>query len=169
MKNSKASSLVSLREITSDNIHAVLALSVTDQQKKVYPRSNGWSIAEGHYPTDDDPVWIRAIYAGNTPVGFMMTSEAPELGTYFLWRLMIDAQHQSQGYGKKALALLIARIVASPNAKELITSHLKGPGNPGPFYLKVGFEYTGEMIDRDHVMKMSLAPQPSSAAKGRLL
>ena len=63
------------------------------------------------------------------------------------------------------MALLIARIVATPNAEELITSHLEGPGNPGPFYLKVGFEYTGEVIDdNDHVMKISLAPKPASRA-----
>jgi diamine N-acetyltransferase len=161
----EASSRVSLREISSDNLHAVLGLSVTDQQREVYPRSNGWSIAEGHYPPDDDLVWMRAIYAGDTPVGFMMTSEAGEQGKYFLWRLMIDADHQGRGYGFEALAQLIARISDTPNPEELITSHLKGPGNPGPFYRKVGFEYTGEMIgERDHVMKMSLAPQSSSLA-----
>ncbi len=75
---------VSLREITPKNIHAVLALEVTDEQKRVYPRSNGYSIAEGHYPSDGDPVWMRAIYAGETPVGFLMTSEAPDCGEYFL-------------------------------------------------------------------------------------
>ncbi len=78
MTNWEASSQVSLREITSDNLRAVLGLSVTDQQSEVYPRSNAWSIAEGHYPSDDDLVWMRAIYAGDTPVGFIMTSEAPE-------------------------------------------------------------------------------------------
>ncbi len=165
MTNREASSQVSLREITSDNLRAVLGLSVTDQQSEVYPRSNAWSIAEGHYPSDDDLVWMRAIYAGDTSVGFMMTSEAPEQGKYFLWRLMIDADHQGLGYGFEALAQLIARIVDTPNAEELITSHLKGPGDAGPFYRKVGFEYTGEVIgDRDHVMKMSLAPRSSSPA-----
>ena len=164
MTDSKASSRVSLREITSENLVAVLELSVADQQKEVYPRSNAWSIAEGTYPSDDDPVWIRAIYAGDTPVGFIMTSEAPEQGMYFLWRLMIDARYQGLGHGFEAMALLIARVVATPNAKELITSHLKGPGDPGPFYLKVGFGYTGEMLDRDHVMKMSLVPKPSPRA-----
>jgi diamine N-acetyltransferase len=163
--DSKSSSQVGLREITSDNLRAILELSVTDQQMEVYPRSNAWSITEGHYPLDDDPVWIRAIYAGDTPVGFMMTSEAPDQGKYFLWRMMIDAHHQGRGYGFEAMAILIARIVATPTAEELITSHLDGPGDAGPFYLKVGFEYTGEMIgDGDRVMKMRLAPQQSPPA-----
>ncbi len=152
--NNKSAS-VSLRKITSENIRAILALSVSEEQKKVYPRSNGHSIAEAHYPPDDDPVWLRAIYAGETPVGFIMTSEAPDQGKYFLWRLMIDAKYQSKGYGSQAVELLIERIRASPNPEELITSHLKDVGDAGTFYQRLGFVYTGEILgDSDHVMKM---------------
>jgi diamine N-acetyltransferase len=147
------STQVSLREITSQNIKAVLGLSVTKEQKKVYPRSNAYSIAEGHYPVDDDPVWMRAIYAGEVPVGFLMTSEAPDRGEYFLWRLMIDAKHQRKGYGSRAVKLLIARIRASPNAKVLMVSHLMDDNNADSFYQRLGFEYTDELRHgRDHVM-----------------
>jgi diamine N-acetyltransferase len=146
---------VSLREITSDNLKSVLRLSVAEEQKKVYPRSNAYSIAEGHYPGDEDPVWIRAIYAGEEPVGFLMTSEAPERGEYFLWRLMIDGNHQRKGYGFRAVELLIERIKNSPNPKVLMTSHLKGDGDAGTFYEKLGFVYTGEVLNGcDHVMRI---------------
>ena len=67
---------VSLREITGRNLRAVLALRVTEGQRKVYSRSNAYSIAEGHYPPDDDPVWIRAIYAGEIPVGLRIADRA---------------------------------------------------------------------------------------------
>ena len=150
--------VVSLQEITSKNIKAILALRVSEEQKKVYPRSNGYSIAEGHYPADDDPVWMRAIYAGEVTVGFLMTSEAPDRGEYFLWRLMIDASHQGRGYGSRAVELLIERITASGNAKELVTSHLKDDGNAGAFYQKIGFVYTGEVLDGcDHLMRNDLS------------
>ena len=145
---------VSLREIDSDNLSSVLGLEVTESQKKVYPRSNAYSIAEGHYPTDDDPVWMRAIYAGDTPVGFLMTSEAPDQGDYFLWRLMIGGQFQSRGYGQRAVQLLIERIRSLPNAKCLITSHLKDDGDAGPFYQRLGFAYTGEIAGDDHLMRI---------------
>jgi len=159
VKQSNGNSMsVSLREITSHNLMAVLGLKVTEEQRKVFPPSNARSIAEGHYPKDDDPVWIRAIYAGEVPVGFMMTSEAPEKGEYFLWRFMIDASHQGKGYGYRAIELLIRRIKASPNPKALLTSHLKGDVDAGPFYQKFDFEYTGEIIgDGDHVMKLDLS------------
>jgi diamine N-acetyltransferase len=135
---------VSLREITSDNLDLVLRLSVTEEQEKVYPRSNAYSIAEAHVANDAS--WIRAVYAGETPVGFLMTSEAPEKGEYFLWRLMVDARHQGKGYGRRAVELLIERIANLQNAKVLWASHLKEDGDAGGFYRKLGFEYTGETI-----------------------
>ena len=158
---------VTLRDITSDNIKAILALSVAEEQEKVYPRSNGYSIAEGHFPADDDPVWMRAIYADEIPVGFLMTSEVPNRGEYFLWRLMIDALHQGRGYGSRAVKLLIERIKDSGNAKELITSHLRNDGDAGTFYQKFGFEYTGEIMDdRDHVMKMEFTRNSDATLSG---
>ena len=148
---------VTLREVTGKNLKAILALSVTEEQKKVYPCSNAYSIAEGHYPPDDDSVWIRAIYAGEVPVGVLMTSEAPDRGEYFLWRLMIDARYQGKGYGARAVELLMERIKGSLNAKALVTSHLENNRDAGSFYQKLGFEYTGEILDGcDHVMKIGL-------------
>jgi diamine N-acetyltransferase len=146
---------VSLREISNENLGPILSLDVTENQKTVYPRSNAYSIAEGHYPADDDPVWIRAIYAGDTPVGFLMTSEAPNQGEYFLWRLMVGAQYQGKGYGVQAVELLMDRLRNTPNPKSLITSHLKGDGDAGSFYERLGFSYTGEVAGGiDHVMKV---------------
>jgi diamine N-acetyltransferase len=146
---------VTLREITRENIKAILALKVSERQKKVYPRSNGYSIAEGHYPPDDNPVWMRAIYAGEQPVGFLMTSEAPEDGEFAIWRIMVDENHQGKGYGSQAIGLLIKRIEAFPKASTLYTSHMKGDGNAGPFYQRLGFKYTGEVLGGyDYQMKI---------------
>ena len=139
---------MSLRAITSENLRMVLALTVSVNQKQVYPRSNAYSIAEGNYPRDDDPVWMRAIYAHEVPVGFIMTSESPENGEYFLWRLMVDQNHQGHGYGSAAVDLLIARIEASGNGKFLLTDHLEGDGNAGSFYTRHGFRYTGEVLHK---------------------
>ena len=156
--------VVTLREITPENIRAVLGLSVAPEQRSVYPRSNGYSIAEGHYPGDDDPVWMRVIYANETPVGFLMTSEAPDRGEYFVWRLMVDAEHQGKGYGSRAMKLLIERIRASGNARRLLTSHLKGQGDAGGFYQKLGLVYTGEVIDGiDYVMEIAFLSEGSAA------
>lgn len=155
---------VTLREINRHNLQAVLALEVSPEQKVVYPRSNAYSIAEGHFPADDDPVWMRAIYADETPVGFMMTSEVPSEGIYFLWRIMIDRLHQGHGYGGRAIELLIERIYQNGNPQYLLTSHLKGDRDAGRFYESLGFRYTGEIIDgKDHMMKLPLPADPPSS------
>jgi diamine N-acetyltransferase len=146
---------ISLQEISHENLESVLVLHVTESQKKHYPRSNAQSIAEGHYPTDDDPVWIRAIYADGTPVGLLMTSEAPDQGEYFLWRIMVDAKYQSKGYAAQAVQTLIQRIKDTPNGKSLITSHLKGNIVVGRLFENLGFSYTGEMFgEMDRLMRL---------------
>ena len=123
--------------------------------KSVQRFHNPSSVLVPSYPPDDDPVWMRAIYAGDTPVGFLMTSEAPDRGDYFLWRLMIDARFQGNGYGEQAVKLLIERIRRTPDAKCLVTSHLKGDGDAGGLYEKLGFSYTGEVMGgADFVMRM---------------
>ena len=138
--------MITLQELSGKNIHAVLALDVGEDQKDVYPRSNAYSIAEGHFPSDDDPVWMCAICEDNTPIGFMMTSEIPERGEYFLWRMMIDARHQGRGHGLRAMELLFDRIKQNGNPRVLLLSHLKANTRAGLFYQQLGFVYTGEQV-----------------------
>lgn len=151
------STKISLRELNHENLESILSLDVTESQKAVYPRSNAHSIAEAQYPADDDPVWIRAIYADDVPVGFLMTSEVPDQGDYYLWRIMIDARYQSKGYALQAVEKLIQRIKNTPNGKLLITSHLKENDHAGRFFEKIGFSYTGEMLgESDRLMQMDV-------------
>jgi diamine N-acetyltransferase len=146
---------VSLREISHESLESILTLEVSEDQKALYPRSNAHSIAEAQYPADDDPVWIRAIYADENPVGFLMTSEAPDRGEYFLWRIMIDAKYQSKGYAAQAVEKLIQRIKATPNGSLLVTSHVEANDQAGRFFEKMGFAYTGETLGKsDRLMSM---------------
>ncbi len=106
--------------------------------------------------------WYRAVYADETPVGFLMLSDniPPErteyLGPYFLWRLLIDARSQGRGYGTAALDLAVASVRTRPNAEHLLTSYVAGPGGPGPFYERYGFVPTGEIDDGEPVLTLAL-------------
>jgi diamine N-acetyltransferase len=62
----------------------VLNLSVAEAQEKVVA-SNAVSIAQAYFARDR--AWFRAIYAGDTVVGFLMLEDQPEVEEYFLWRL----------------------------------------------------------------------------------
>jgi diamine N-acetyltransferase len=150
--NSSSQAAISLREVTRETVKSILNLSVAEEQQK-FVASNARSIAEAYFAKD---AWFKAIYADETPVGFLMISDIPEKAEYFLWRFMIDAEHQGKGYGRQALELLIQHIRTRPNAKAFYTSHRKGSGDPGGFYRKMGFEYTGDEEDGELVMKLEL-------------
>ena len=143
---------VSLREVTQETVNSILNLRVTKEQEQ-FVASNAISIAEAYFSED---AWFRAIYADETPVGFLMLSDQSDKGEYFLWRFMVDVQHQGKGYGRRALELLIDHVKTRPNAKELFLSHVPGTGSPEGFYRKLGFEHTGEQVGDELVMKLTL-------------
>ena len=145
---------VSLREITSETVIPICKLSETlseQQQKMVAP--NAVSIAQAHF---SDKAWFRAIYADDTPVGFVMLYDDSEKAEYFLWRLMIAGPYQGKGYGRKAIDLLIEYVKTRPGASELLTSYVPIEGGPEEFYRKLGFEPTGDVDDGEIVVKLQL-------------
>jgi len=150
-KNSQVTT-VSLREITRETVYQILALKVSKEQER-FIASNERSIAEAYFAED---AWFRAIYADETPVGFVMLSDIPEKAEYYLWRFMIDARYQGKGYGSRALELVIQHVKTRPNAKEFYTSHLRDNEAAGRFYRKFGFKYTGEETGSDLLMKLEL-------------
>ena len=146
------SAIVSLREVTRENLSDILNMSVAESQKGLVA-TNAKSIAEAHFAED---AWFRAIYADETPVGFVMLSDVPDRAEYYLWRMMVDAAHQRKGYGRRAVELLVEHVRTRPGAKELFTSHVRTEGNAGKFYHKLGFAYTGEEHDNELIMKLEL-------------
>lgn len=150
---SELSADVSLREITKDTLRDVLRLKVAPDQKR-FVASNAISIAQAHFSPDVS--WFRAIYAGDAPVGFLMLNDDPAKQKYFLWRFMVDAQHQGGGIGRRALELLIDHVRTRPGASALYVSCVPGEGSPGPFYERMGFVYTGEEEDGELMMRRDL-------------
>ena len=144
---------VSLREITKESLRPFLKMKVAEAQERMVA-NNAVSIAQAHF---EPKAWFRGIYADETPVGFIMLYDDPDEPVYFLWRLMVTAEFQGMGYGRKAIAQLVEYVKNRPNATELKVSHVPElPGNPGPFYQKLGFEYTGEEDDGELVMRLKL-------------
>lgn len=144
---------VSLREITKETLRSITALKVAPGQEGLVG-TNAESIAEAYFSRD--VAWFRAIYAGDTPVGFVMLEDDPAGGRYYLWRFMIDAQHQRTGVGRKALELVFDYVRTRPGAKAITTSCVPGEGGPGPFYEKMGFAYTGEEDEGELIMRREL-------------
>ncbi|MBX3047153.1 MAG: GNAT family N-acetyltransferase [Anaerolineales bacterium] len=150
---------ISLRPVTAHNVHDILKLSVAPSQEK-FVAPNSYSLAEALF---EPKAWYRAVYADDTPVGFMMVEEDVEQGKYYLWRFLIDAQHQGKGYGYQAMQLLIERVRRRPNAKEMTLSYVPDEHSPQGFYQKLGFVDTGEMDDDELQMRLIFEGQPTPA------
>lgn len=148
---------VSLREVTKDTVRTIIRLKVAPEQEH-FVASNAVSIAEAHF---SDIAWFRAIYAGETPIGFIMLADDPDKSEYFLWRLMIDAPQQGKGYGRRAIAQLIDYVKTRPGATELLVSYVPGEGSPRDFYLKLGFQDTGRVEEGEVILRLPLASSVS--------
>jgi diamine N-acetyltransferase len=145
-------SYVSLREVTADTVRDICRLEVSEEQKH-FVAPNAVSIAQAYF---EPKAWFRAIYADETPVGFLMLYDDTEKPFYFLWRYMIDARYQKLGFGKRAMDLLVKYVRGQPGGHELTLSCHPGEDGPEPFYRRYGFTLTGRMLDDEAEMRIDL-------------
>jgi diamine N-acetyltransferase len=146
---------VELVPITPDNVRAVYDLTVGPGQER-FVAPNGWSLAQAL--AGGELAWPRAIRADDEIVGFLMLEidpVDPQGRTYWLWRLMIGAERQARGIGRAAVELLGEEVVRR-GGSELFTSWVDLPDGPAPFYLRLGFEPTGDRIDGEIVGRLAL-------------
>jgi diamine N-acetyltransferase len=117
-------------------------------------------------------MWSVHDAATGELVGFVMISDnipAETLagddeivGPYFLWRLLIDHRHQGRGYGRATIDAVVEYVRTRPNAEFLLTSCKAGDGSPQPFYLRYGFEKTGDVKWGEELLRLDLVPRPRS-------
>ena len=145
-----------LRTVTEANIDRLIKLAVApEQQALVAPVAT--SLAQASVRTPGRPL---AIHDGDEPVGLLLLWDArrdPEdpADQLYVWRLMIDARYQRKGYGARAMRWVIDE-ARRLGVASVGLSHQMLPGHAGPFYEKLGFRYTGEVDDNEHVMELPL-------------
>jgi len=126
----RSDAVVSLREVTAETVGAICRLSDTlfEPQKKMVA-ANAVSIAQAHF---EPKAWFRAVYADETPIGFVMLYDDPDKPNGYLWRLMIGGPYQKKGFGRKAMNLILDRARSRPNATEITLSYVPIEGSPSP-------------------------------------
>ncbi len=143
-------STVELIEITTENVYRVARLHTHKTQERfVAPMSDSFTDALFPEIIDGYPAipWMRAVTADGEIVGFVMLALAHEHSPEpYLWRLLIDRRQQRRGIGAKILDL-IADECRRTGAETLLTSWELGKGSPEAFYLRNGFEKTGNIVD----------------------
>ena len=140
-----------LKEITKENWRQAIKLKVREDQQK-FVASNVVSIAQSKVEPYLVPL---AVYDDETMVGFAMYGRDPEDGSYWIVRLMVDAQLQGKGYGRAATQALLGLMRELPGCDEVRLSHV--PQNVGAeqLYLDLGFEKTGIVEEGEHVLRFS--------------
>lgn len=145
--------------ITAATLSQICALSetLTPAQHRMVA-DNVYSIAQAHFANN---AWMRAIYADETPIGFIMTHSGSDYEDgidcpgIFLWRFMIAGPYQGKGYGKRALGKLIQHLKAM-GIPQLTTSCGQGEGSPEGFYRQLGFTPTGGTYDDEIELLLKL-------------
>lgn len=98
------------------------------------------------------------IYAGDTMVGYVMVIYDPDTKEYNLWHLMIDRNHQRQGYGKQAVRACLDYIRQQPfgpGNTVLLTCHERNAAAIA-LYKSLGFRETGNRDEEEIEMKLTL-------------
>lgn len=152
--------MIELRPLTNDNREALVALRIPAAQERFVS-----TVADSLLEADEEPGG-RAIkfglYDGDEPVGFVMISDdvddSPEYIAHFLWKLLIDARFQRQGYGTAAVDL-VARYFRERGVETMWTSASEGDGNPIPFYERYGFVRSGKAPWGEVLLRLDLAPK----------
>jgi GNAT superfamily N-acetyltransferase len=100
--------VVSLRPITDANREAVEALAVTPDQGRFVSGVRESILEAAEEPDAQALYW--AIYAEETPVGFVMIADevgSPDYIAHYLWKLLIDERYQRRGFGTATLDLIV--------------------------------------------------------------
>ena len=147
-KQEHARPAIHFERITARTVEQICELSetLTPQQRKMVA-DNADSIALAHF---SENARMRAIYADDTPVGFLMLHIGSDYADgiacpgVLLWRFMIAGPFQRKGYGRQAMEFLFAHL-KTLGVPELYASYGLGEASPEGFYRKLGFVPTGGM------------------------
>jgi diamine N-acetyltransferase len=144
--------VVSLRPITDANRAEVEALRVAPGQEQFVSGVADSLLEAAAEPGARALYW--AVYADETPVGFVMIADEVDSADYiphYLWKLLIDARHQRRGFGTATLDLIVDYF-RDRGVDVVYTSAGQGDGSPVGFYERYGFERTGEARFDDEVL-----------------
>ena len=141
---------VSLVEITPDDARLWQRV-VTHKSQEAFVAPTIASYADALFPEHVDGAavvpWLRGVLADGERVGFVMMAEVTEHHPDpYLWRLLVGRMHQRRGLGARIIELVVERVRSQGHAR-LVTSYEVGPGGPAPFYERMGFVPTGNLID----------------------
>ena len=154
---------LSLQEVTRENWRAALGLAVFPEQQRFIAEAVPIAalVLAKAYIRPGGLVWVPyAFYAEQEMVGLTeLAYEPASLDNYWIFHFFIDRHYQGQGYGKRAMRLLLHFIREHhPECQALqLTVH---PENERAqhLYTGVGFRPTGAVSSGEPVYRLPLKP-----------
>ena len=150
---------LTIQEVTRENWRATLRLAVhPDQQRFIADVVPITAIALAKaYVRPRGLLWLPyAFYANTEMIGFTELAYEPESSdNYWIFHFFIDAAYQGQGYGKKALLLLLAFLKQQHSRCRSIrlTVHPENV-HAQHLYSSVGFQLTGDVMEGEPVYRL---------------
>ncbi|CCN46170.1 putative Acyl-CoA N-acyltransferase [Vibrio nigripulchritudo MADA3029] len=135
-----------LEKVNRENLREVLNLELADSQQGIVS-SNAVSMAQAGLHPYYQP---RAIVVDNQIVGFIMYSEwrdaawakEEKLGEFYIFRVMVDKEHQGKGYARQAMKATIEEI-KQQGASTIHIGYSESNNAAQGLYKSLGFVETG--------------------------
>ena len=146
-----------VRPVDRGNADAVMALKVAAEQRGLVAPPER-SLAQVAYEPRGRAL---ALLDGDAVVGMLLLYDARQddekpANQLYVWRLLVDERFQGRGFGRLAMRWVVDEARRLGYA-EVGLSHVDRPDAAGGFYVKLGFAYTGEVVDGELKMVRRLA------------
>ena len=144
-----AAETLSVVELTSDNIEAVLEVTpLPEQLRHVNPVA--WYVARSAYQDVWHPVGLAT--GDGQVVAFAEWAFDDSDSTYALGGIVVDHRHQGRGLGRAVLDALVAHVRAQPQPGTVVLTVHDDNERARGLYRRYGFEETGDLLDDELVM-----------------
>jgi len=153
--------MINLKPITTKNVDEISELKA--DRSLVVNNEGSLADAFAYWAEYGKPPIVYGIYNDETPVGFIMVSyyEDDDRGNkgipyYFLWRMMIDENHQNKGYGREAMKLIIEEVKTLPKGESNAFYTSTNGEAALKLYESSGFERTGVLRYGEVELRLTL-------------
>jgi diamine N-acetyltransferase len=131
---------IKLIDITTDNWEKICRL-YPGKDGREFVASNAFSIAQSVF----EKGWvIKGIAKDDLLIGFTMYGFSEELNACELCRFMIDEHYQGNGYGKRALQIIVDEMFRNYGCDKIYLSTAPSNSRGKHIYRNAGFVPTGE-------------------------
>ncbi len=130
-----------LEPLDVNNWLKVCELSVSEDQKQIFPIPNVYWISISRYEEHSE---LFAIKKDDIYVGLIGGGYDEDGVSGFINPLMVDAHYQRQGIAAEAIRLIIRYLSDNLKVSKVNIGHRKENEAAGRLYERIGFEITGE-------------------------